>query len=323
VTPLSLLCQEIQHELEKNPQYRHTSHLRVEVAGELVHDAHLHGPAVADVFSITKSVLSTLVGIAMADGLVTDLDTSLGQVLDVRGTPAESHTLRHLLTMTRGSETDSEWDVDTVWSRQDSWVQHLASAPQLTPPGARFRYDGGAAHLLSAALTRLVGRPVADYAAERLFTPLGVGDWDWSTDPEGIAVGWAHLRLSANGLGALGRLWLDGGHWHGKPLLDPGYAAEMLRPHNQGGPPEGCSFGHLIWIDDHGPFAGGWAGQHVTLIPDARAVIVTTGDPRFDPGPPPRDELPDGWLPARDLITAELIPALLAHNGIGGRTHHQ
>ncbi|RAS69837.1 CubicO group peptidase (beta-lactamase class C family) [Lentzea atacamensis] len=309
---ISRLCQDIQRELEADPRYRHTSHLRVEVAGELVHDAHLHGPAVAETFSITKSVLSTLVGIAMADGLVTDLDTPLGQVLDIRGTPAERHTLRHLLTMTRGCETAGEWDVDAVLARPHGWIRHLASAPQLTAPGVRFEYDGVAAHLLSAALTELVGRPLAGYAAERLFTPLGISDWEWSTDPDGIAVGWAHLRLSAGGLGALGRLWLDGGRLHGTPLVDPGYAAQMMRPQNQGGSPEGCPFGYLMWIDEHGPFAGGWAGQHVTLIPEADAVIVTTGDPRFDPGPPPRAELPDDWRPARDLVTARLVPALLA-----------
>lgn len=246
----------------------------------------------------------------MADGLVTDLDTPLGRVLDIPGTPAEDHTLRHLLTMTRGSETEGEWDVAKVFSRPHGWVRHLASAPQVTKPGTRFRYDNAAAHLLGAALTRFVGMPVAEYAAARLFTPLGIEVWGWSTDPEGIAVGWAHLRLPAHGRGALGRLWLGGGRWHGESLVDPGYAAEMVLPQNPGGPPEGCRYGYLLWIDEHGPFAGGWAGRHITLVPDAQAVVVTTGDPRFDPGPPPRDDLPDDWRPARDLIIAELVPAL-------------
>ncbi|MCC8246669.1 hypothetical protein [Saccharothrix luteola] len=68
-------------------------------------------------FSITRSVLPTLVGVAMADGLFTDLDAPLGQVLDVRRTPAENHTLRHLLTMTRVGETEGVWDVDELWCR--------------------------------------------------------------------------------------------------------------------------------------------------------------------------------------------------------------
>jgi hypothetical protein len=61
----------------------------------------------------------------------------------------------------------------------------------------------------------------------------------------------------------------------------------MCSPQSTGGPPENHPYGYLLWMNEHGPFADGWAGQHVTIDPAARAVVVTTGDPGFDPGPPP------------------------------------
>jgi CubicO group peptidase (beta-lactamase class C family) len=150
----------------------------------------------------------------------------------------------------------------------------------------------------------VLGRPVADYAAEELFGPLGIADQVWPADPDGVTYGFGHLRLSATDLGRLGELWRA----RGRPLMDPGFAAEMFRAHTAGGPPEGLAYGFLTWLGDGLVMAGGWAGQHVLVLPEA--VVVTTGDPRFELGPPPRDELPLDWRPALDLIRQHLLPVL-------------
>lgn len=112
-------------------------------------------------------------------------------------------------------------------------------------------------------------------------------------------------------MAAIGRLWVQEGKWHGEPLIDPAFARQMLSPQSTGGPPERRPYGYLMWVDDIGPFAGGWAGQHVTTVTEANAVIVTTGDPRFDPGPPPTDQLPSTWQPARARVIERLLPALV------------
>ena len=85
-----------------------------------------------------------------------------------------------------------------------------------------------------------------------------------------------------------------------------------MRPHSAGGPPEDRPYGFLTWVDGDHFFAGGWAGQHVVVVPAARAVVVVTGDPRFRLGPPPTDELPPDWRPALDLVRTHLLPALRA-----------
>ncbi|GIE30826.1 hypothetical protein Ait01nite_038710 [Actinoplanes italicus] len=111
-----------------------------------------------------------------------------------------------------------------------------------------------------------------------------------------------HLFLSADSLGRLGEQWRTG------TLMDPAFRAEMMRAQTAGGPPEGLGYGYGIWVADDYVMAGGWAGQHVLVLPGA--VVVTTGDPRHSPGPPPSDELPADWLPALGLIREHLLPLL-------------
>jgi hypothetical protein len=143
-----------------------------------------------------------------------------------------------------------------------------------------------------------------------LFEPLGITDAEWLRDPDEIPFGYAHLRISADGLARIGRLWLSGGTWRGRRLLDARYFAELRRPQSAGGPPEGLPYGFFTWIDGDGLLAGGWAGQHLLVVPPARAVIVTTGFPNFRFGPPPADDLAPGWRPAVELVREHLLPLL-------------
>ena len=310
--PVPDACRLVDQAIRDQPAYAHTSHLRVEVDGRVVFDRHYRGPRVADTFSVTKSVVATLAGIAVAEGRLGDLDLPVGRALPaLAGTPAAGQTLGQLLTMTRGAETEGPFEIDEVMAQPDGWLTRIAAAPQLDPPGSRFRYDNGGAHLFGAALSALVGMPLSAYAEARLFGPLEVGAWHWPRDPDGYDYGAGHLRLAAPDLAKLGRLWLDGGRWRGRQLLDPGFAAAMTTAHNGGGPPEDHPYGYLLWVAPDRVFAAGWAGQLLAAVPAARAVVVVTGDPRFDPGPPPSDQLAPGWRPAGELVTEHLLPALL------------
>ena len=294
-----------------DPRYRHTSHLHVRIGGEVIVDEHLRGPLVADVFSVTKSVLATVLGVMAARDLLPPLDQPLAQVLPaLRGTPSATHTWRHLLTMTRGAETGGPWDVDEITALAGGQVAHIAEAPQRQAPGEGFAYDNGGPQLLSAAACSILGESVADYAQREMFGPTGIEDATWATDPDLTPFGYAHLRMRAADLGRLGQLWLDRGQWHEQPLLDPDYFAQMTSRQSAGGPPEDLPYGFLTWVGEGYALAGGWAGQHVLVHPAAAAVVVTTGEPGFDLGPPPTDELPPDWRPALDLVRRHLGPLL-------------
>ena len=302
---LSEACRRIGEEVRRDPRYAHTSHLRVHVGGEPVFDEHYRGATVSDVFSVTKAVVATVTGIAVRRGLLTDLDEPLHEVLpELRDTPSRGQTWRHLLTMTRGAAVDGPWDVDEVTALPGGQVAQVAAAPRTGPPGREFRYDNGAYHLLSAGLARVLGRPVAAYAEDNLFAPLGIRDATWLADPDGVSYGFAHLRLSAEALGKLGELWRTGG----QPLVDPAFAAAMASAQSPGGAPEEMPYGFGTWIGDGWFMAAGWAGQHVVVTPDA--VVVVTGDPGFRFGPPASDELHPGWRSALDLVRQHVLPVL-------------
>jgi len=304
-------CRAIVH-ATADPRYSHTSHLLLRVGGEVIFDEHLRGPLAADVFSLTKSVLATVLGAMAAKQVLPPLNQPLADVLpQLRGTPSATHTWRHILTMTRGAETSGSWDVDEITALQGGQVAHIAEAPQRRPPGYGFAYDNGGPHLLSAAAGRILGESVADFAQRELFRPLGIKRAMWSCDPDGTPFGYAHLRMRAADLGRLGQLWLDRGRWLDQPLVDPYFHAQMTSRQSSGGPPEGLPYGFLTWVGDDYSLAGGWAGQHVVVCPRTSAVVVTTGDPGFHLGPPPTDGLPPNWRPALDLVREHLFPLLV------------
>jgi CubicO group peptidase (beta-lactamase class C family) len=303
----------------RDPRYAHTSHLQLRIRGRVLVDEHFTGPVVADVFSITKTVTSLTLGVMAGRGLLPALDEPIGRSLPaLAGTPAASQSWRRLLTMTRGAVTDGPWDLDEITALPSGQVTMVANAPareSAQSNGAEdpdgFHYDSGGFHLLSAAGAEILGEPLAAFAERELFGPLGIVGADWAADPDGVSFGYAHLRLAAEHLGRLGDLLLHDGIAAGRQLIDACYLADMLRPHTGGGPPEHLPYGLGIWLDPAGPLAGGWAGQHLFVVAAAEAVIVVTGDPSFDLGPPPSDALGEDWRPALDLVRQHLVPALI------------
>ncbi|HZA32755.1 MAG TPA: serine hydrolase [Propionibacteriaceae bacterium] len=302
-------CDRVAQQIQAEEKYAHTSHLAVQIAGSLIYDTHFTGPELADVYSVTKTVLATLVGVAQRERRMPPLDDPVSDVLsELRGTPAAAHTWRHLLTMTRGSQTDGPWDIDEIVALPSDQVGHIAQAPQLTPSGAVFGYDNASAHLISAGLEAVVGSAVAKYAERVLFGPLGIEDYEWLADRAGVSFGHAHLKLRGHDLLKLGTLWLNGGVWNGESLVDPRYLRDMTTAQASGGPPEFLEYGYLTWIGHGHYLASGWAGQHVLVSPPHQAIVVLTGDPQFSFGPPPSDALPSGWMSALHLVNHHLLP---------------
>jgi CubicO group peptidase (beta-lactamase class C family) len=204
-----------------------------------------------DTYSVTKSVVSTLAGIALARG---DIETV--------------EPWRPLLTMTAGLESE----IDDVIALESGWEEALTSLPRAAP-GA-FRYDNGTAHVFACELARALGAPLDLYAAEVLFGPLGVDTWRWPRDPEGYAWGFGHLKLRTRDLARIGELWRTG------ESLDPWYRREATRAQTPGGPPEHRPYGFLWWIGG-GYFGAGYLGQLLWVCGDT--VVASNSGEAFVP----------------------------------------
>jgi CubicO group peptidase (beta-lactamase class C family) len=275
----SSLSEAVEAAVRDVPARRHIQSIVVSLDGELVFERYFRDRRPTDlsnVHSVTKSLLATLVGIALGDGSLT-LETTLGEHFDVEGRKARI-SVEQLLTMTSGLDAGSPHDIDEIADRGESWVAGPLATPLLAEPGDAFVYNNGAAHVLGVLVARATGMPLARFAEERLFALLGIAEYRWPADPEGNALGHGHLELRPRELVRLGELYLEGG----QELLPPSFVAAATTAHSAGGPPEGVPYGYLWWIaEDAGYpsfFAGGYGGQYVTVVPELALVVVTTGD---------------------------------------------
>jgi CubicO group peptidase (beta-lactamase class C family) len=258
--------------------YAHTTNVVVVRDGVEVRADHYGGGSLddlCDTYSMTKSVVATLAGIALHRGELASLDVVV----------AHGYTLRQLLSMTAGIDTG---DIDDVLALESSWLERLLA---VAPTRSGFAYDNGGAHIAAGFLADLVGLPLDEYAADALFAPLGIETWEWPKDPDGYAYGFGHLRLRPRDIARLGELYLA----RGGDLLDAAFVREATRPQSPGGAPEGCAYGYCWWVDGGVFFAAGYAGQCLVVSPSTRTVAVATGS---------EERLQDGWRNARHAILA-------------------
>jgi CubicO group peptidase (beta-lactamase class C family) len=201
--------------------------------------------------------------------------------MDVR---KQAMRLEDILTMTAGLEW-VEWDaayepgtgndlVLMIDSAPD-WTQYVLDRPMVADPGSIFLYNSGASHLLSAVVTELSGMPASEFAAERLFTPLGINDFDWAIGPEGITAGWANLRMHPEDLARVGLLYLHRGEWEGQQIIPSEWIEASTTDHI---PEPEYEYGYQWWLDvaDNYAFMAGRFGQVMIVAPQQDMVIVFT-----------------------------------------------
>jgi CubicO group peptidase (beta-lactamase class C family) len=233
--------------------------------------------------SVTKSVISALIGVALREGHLTGLDQRVASFFpDHAGVRADRWkrqiTLEHLLTMTAGLAWD-DGRLGQLWT-SDDWVDYVLGLPMAHEPGTVFTYSDGASQLLSAVITSTTRLSARDYGVRRLFGPLGIAAPDWDTDPRGLSIGAWGLFLTARELATFGRLYLDGGLWEGRPIIPAWYVTASTSRHSAGGYPEEADYGYHWWVaSERGYptyFAAGYGGQYLVVIPSLRLIVVTT-----------------------------------------------
>ncbi len=264
---------------------------------------------IAKINSCTKSILSALICMAMDRGRLPEPHTPIAEFFPTLLTDGDSRkreiTIEHLLTMTDGLKWTEFGGIKSFprMTRSDNWVDFVLSQPMAEAPGRKMEYSSGASQLLSAILVQTCGMPIARFAELELFGPLGIEQYEWETDPQGIHTGGYGLRLRPADLLAFGQLYLNRGRAAGRQLVSEERAIRSVQPAAPAGPPNVGYYGWHWWTDTFGPalssehaptndeadiapssfdyfYARGYGGQFVYVVPVFRLVVVLTDDRR-------------------------------------------
>ena len=203
----------------------------------LGHDTAFTPQTLHDMRSISKSVVSLLIGIAQQQGKLGSIDAPVLNYLHAGDRPAQMAagwdriTLRHLLTMSSGLA----WQEDGVFGDQtrmefsSDQAAYVLARSVAQPPGARYLYNSGNTAVLGRVLERATGTDLETYARRVLFEPLGVSDLEWRRGRDGHAFAHAGLRLRPRDLVKIGRLLLDGGRWNSRQIVPENWVQESVR----------------------------------------------------------------------------------------------
>jgi CubicO group peptidase (beta-lactamase class C family) len=268
--------------------------------GAIVHEAYFDGydrESLQTIYSITKSVTSGLIGIAIDNGVIDGVDETVADLLPdyaktIKDGRLKDVTLEEILTLTSGIE----WDEKSVpyndpgnseyhQVRSRDWVKYVLERPIRDEPGTRYIYNTGSVHLLSAIIKSRSGLYADQFAEKYLFEPLGITRYDWNTDPKGYpCTGGTHggLEMRTRDVAKFGMLYLRDGKWNGKQVISEDWVRKSTSKHLTAF--DNTDFGYLWWliklkIRDTPVdivYGAGYGGQSLALVPELDLMWVFT-----------------------------------------------
>ena len=237
------------------------------------------------IHSCTKSITSALVGIAVDKGYVESVKTPVLEFFPERTVAnldenKKALTLEHLLTMSSGFlARDSylyNWQGLKKMRASHDWVQYMLDLQMANAPGTKFDYSNGVSFLLSAILQEKTGKNALAFAKEHLFSPLGIHEVDWPSNPQGITIGWGRMRMRPLDMAKIGFLYLNKGVWEGKQVVSSAWVEASTREQIKSGSLSD-GYGYQWWVDKDGYYmALGYSGQYIVVLPQQNMVVVFT-----------------------------------------------
>lgn len=231
----------------------------------------------ANVKSVSKSVVSALVGVAV-DRKLLSLHQPIGKFFPDLPEPKRAITIEQLLTMQSGLESTSNRNYG-AWVQSSNWVRHALAKPLVAAPGTQMIYSTGNTHILSAILTKATGRNTWQFAQEALAKPLGFSLAAWMRDPQGIYFGGNDMVMTPRQMLAFGEMYRNGGQVAGRQLLSKAFIDETFEPRGRSRI-SGREYGYGWWIRDiagrEAYYAWGFGGQYIVIVPSLDLVVVST-----------------------------------------------
>ena len=251
-------------------------------------------------FSISKSWVSTLIGIAISEGKIKSVDQKVCDFLPefCEGRNREL-TIKNLLTMSSGLNWGEDYYNPIGQAAEAYYGNHLSDLIKnltvIETPGKVFKYNSACTQLLTFIVEEATGETISEYASKKLWQPMGAKHSAlWSTDFEGgDEKGFCCINSNARDFSRLGKLYMRQGNWDGRQLLDSSYikdatsAARLLDEKGN----KNTNYGYQFWLAERQGlsiyYSRGFLGQYVICIPEKDMIIVRLGR-KFGPN------LPDG-----------------------------
>ncbi len=257
--------------------------------GYIVLDAYSYPFDTGDrqnIYSCSKSVTSALIGIAIDKDYIKGvyqpvLDFFPEHTAQNLDSDKEAMTLEHLLTMSSGMDCrDSyryRWIGLEEMKNSPDWVQFMIDLPMAKEPGTYFEYCNGVTFLLSAILQQKTGMDALSFAEKHLFKPLGISGVTWSSNPQGITVGFGRIHMRPRDMAKFGYLYLNNGLWEDKQIISSRWIKDSTRKHAA---TKGLmDYGYQWWTMGTGAYTAlGYHGQFIFVVPHKNIVAVFTSN---------------------------------------------
>lgn len=240
-------------------------------------------------FSMAKSVVGILTGMALDEGKIKSIHQPVGDFLpEFKIPPNDQLTVYHLLTMSAALNWDENYSSLTSETTEAYYGKYLRKQmlrlKTTGTPGVEFNYQSSCTQLLGMVIEQATGKTLSDYASEKLWKPLGAEqEARWSLDHKnGIEKAYCCIYSNARDFARIGKLMLDSGRWKGKQLISEDFVLQSVRPaplSDKGQPNK--VYGFQWWIGNYSGrnvfYARGILGQYIIVLPEEKIIIVRLG----------------------------------------------
>ena len=269
--------------------------------GRRVENVTFDADTLHDMKSVSKSVASLVIGIAIDRGLIRSVNEPIfsffPELEDLRSPEKDRIQLFHALSMSMGlawveatPATGDDNNDEARMNRSRDACRYVLGLATTAPAGQEFFYNTGALALVSAIVRKATGRPLDEFAREALFEPLGITAVEWERRKEDADAG-GGLRLGSRDMAKIGQLVLAGGRWNGRQIVSREWIETSTAPKIK--TTDGQSYGYLWWLgraalngrEVQWVGALGRGGQSIRIVPELDLVVVVTAGYYQDYGP--------------------------------------
>lgn len=251
-----------------------------------------HNTSLHTLQSVTKTVTSVIIGLAITRKEFPDLNTPILNFFDTSDiqnidSRKRSITIRHLLTMTAGFKWNENLPYEdprndgSIMEANYDWVKYAIDKPMADEPGKVFNYNGGATQILAHIFRVATGKDLEEYAAKYLFKTLGIQHYYWKRSPSGLVDSEGGLYLDKKDLAKIFYLYLEKGKWENKQLISTDYVSQSVAPYVRLS--QNQAYGYKWWLYNYGKNStdivwrgSGFGGQTPMIFPQYDMVVVFT-----------------------------------------------